>query len=86
MSSNLPIISKQASEIATQAQHLAHMIEQEATQVIAASNGGSSFVFFLISIQSLFSSLSNTSRPRSISALTILLFKPVFSQSTCKPL
>lgn len=47
MSSNLPVISKQASELLTQAQHLAHMVEQEATQVMAANNGGSSFVFFL---------------------------------------
>ena len=47
MSSNLPVISKQASELLTQAQHLAHMVEQEATQVMAANNGGSSVVFFL---------------------------------------
>jgi len=47
MSSNLPIISKQANELAIQAQHLAHMVEQEATQVIAAGNGESGFVFFL---------------------------------------
>jgi len=47
MSSNLPVISKQASELLTQAQHLAHMLEQEAAQAVAANNGGSNFVFFL---------------------------------------
>ena len=47
MSSNLPVISKQASELAIQAQHLAHMTQQEATQMIAANAGGSNFVFFL---------------------------------------
>jgi len=47
MSSNLPVISKQASELAIQAQHLAHMVEQEAGQIIAANTGGSNFVFFL---------------------------------------
>jgi len=47
MSSNLPVISKQASELAIHAQHLAHMVEQEATQMVAATSNGSGFVFFL---------------------------------------
>lgn len=47
MSSNLPIISKQASELAIQAQHLAHMAHQEATQLITSDGVSSNFVFFL---------------------------------------
>jgi H+-translocating NAD(P) transhydrogenase subunit alpha len=48
MTTELPIISKHAKEIAAQAQHLAHMIEQNAititTEPCTQSNG---FVFFL---------------------------------------
>jgi NAD(P) transhydrogenase subunit alpha len=47
MSSNLPVISKQASELAIQAQQLAHMTQQEASRVISAQAGESDFVFFL---------------------------------------
>lgn len=47
MSSNLPIISKQAAELAAQAQSLAHIAHQEATTVIASAAGESNFVFFL---------------------------------------
>lgn len=47
MSSNLPVISKQASELSVQAQHIANMLQQEATKVVTISSGGSDFVFLL---------------------------------------
>lgn len=47
MSSNLQVISKQASELSIQAQTLAHMAQQEATQLMNAQDNGSEFVSFL---------------------------------------
>lgn len=47
MSSNLPVISKQASELVEHAQNLASLVHQEATTIIASSSGESNFVFFL---------------------------------------
>ena len=47
MSDNLPVISKHASELAAQAQHLAHIIEHEVTQTISTSSGDGGFVSLL---------------------------------------
>ena len=47
MSSNLPVISKQATELSAQAQHLANMLQQEATKVVATASGGSDFISML---------------------------------------
>lgn len=47
MSSNLPMISKQASELAQQAQNLAHIAQEEAAKVLTSNTESSEFVFFL---------------------------------------